>query len=64
MYQVLRGIRQMGGVGAICRETEGRADEGESKEAEKERRRAEKLWSRTNPLEHQQQVTFRGVLWG
>ena len=48
---MLRGIREMGGVGAICREREGATlDLGEVEgERRKELRRQEKLWMTPKP---------------
>jgi len=43
--EVLRGIRQMGGVGAIAREREGGS--GPVEESDPERRQAEKLWKKS-----------------
>ncbi|XP_023326924.1 uncharacterized protein LOC111700285 [Eurytemora carolleeae] len=48
--EVLRGIREMGGVGAICREREGGGESGEGEvERRKELRRQEKLWMIPKP---------------
>jgi len=43
--EVLRGIRQMGGVGAIAREREGGS--GSAEETDPDRRQAEKLWKKS-----------------
>jgi len=53
--EVLRGIRQMGGVGAICREREGGQAERPT-EPEAERERAEKLWRKQEPEKEEEVV--------